>query len=369
MPKLTYVSDLFDLTLLNEMIRDGYITDRRHAWMPLSILNYTPKAQIERVWNAATLQCRGLIVDDDGFVLARPFPKFFNLGEPCAPEPPTSAFDVYDKRDGSLGIIYEYAEAGVDHVCVSTRGSFHSDQAAHASAWLRKNRPLWFPSVGLTFLVEIIYPANRIVVDYGNADDLVLIGIVDTESGQMLPYETWTQYWPGTIVPKYDRAPIEWLQNNERANAEGYVLYWPKENVRLKVKHEEYKRLHKLLTNITERTIWEQLSNGQNIDYMLDCVPDEFYQWARGVAANLQEQYEAVKTASTVRYLDALRFVNDVAAPGSREHRKLFAMATEGFDDRGVLFAMYDNRPYDELIWKSIKPPHTKPWKEDNTDA
>lgn len=38
-----------------------------------SMYNYTAKAQYDKLWNEVTLQCRGLILDGDGNVVARPF--------------------------------------------------------------------------------------------------------------------------------------------------------------------------------------------------------------------------------------------------------------------------------------------------------
>ena len=42
------------------------------------IYNYSRSCTLEGVWNEATLQCRGIIVDKDYNILARPFEKFFN---------------------------------------------------------------------------------------------------------------------------------------------------------------------------------------------------------------------------------------------------------------------------------------------------
>src|SRR5690606_26325973 len=103
---------------------------QRHATLPLSILNYTEKAQWDRVWNPVTLTCRGLILDDDNEVVARPFGKFFNLADHEQDDPRLGwPCDVYEKLDGSLGIAYRYG----DHVGIATRGSFDSEQAQWAT--------------------------------------------------------------------------------------------------------------------------------------------------------------------------------------------------------------------------------------------
>ena len=91
---------------LQSMIDEQYIKVQKHPEEDLYIYNYTAKAQYERVWNEWTLQCRGLIMDADQKVVARPFPKFFNLGEIEGQVLPKESFEVYEKMDGSLGILY-----------------------------------------------------------------------------------------------------------------------------------------------------------------------------------------------------------------------------------------------------------------------
>lgn len=42
---MTTTSDLFDQELLGEMVAGGYVRTQQHPTLPLSILNYTEKAQ------------------------------------------------------------------------------------------------------------------------------------------------------------------------------------------------------------------------------------------------------------------------------------------------------------------------------------
>jgi RNA ligase len=54
----TRISDLFDVAELETLINDGYVRRQVHPSAPLSILNYTEKAQYERVWTDVTRRCR-----------------------------------------------------------------------------------------------------------------------------------------------------------------------------------------------------------------------------------------------------------------------------------------------------------------------
>lgn len=103
-----------------------------------------------------TKACRGLIVDAENWIVQRPFEKFFSIEQ-------LEPFDVYDKLDGSLGILYWVG----DEPAIATRGSFISDQAKRGTEFLRARKDLNLDR-RYTYLFEIIYPENRVVVNYGD---------------------------------------------------------------------------------------------------------------------------------------------------------------------------------------------------------
>ena len=73
--------EYIDEYVLKEMLANGLISSRKHPFAPLTILTYTKECQGERIWNEATEKCRGLIIDDDLNIVARPFKKFYNYEE------------------------------------------------------------------------------------------------------------------------------------------------------------------------------------------------------------------------------------------------------------------------------------------------
>ena len=111
------------LYTLEQYSRTGQLFKQDHRTLPLSIWNYTPEVQYGQLWDEVTLQCRGLVTDKEGNVVAYPFKKFFNIEE--NKHTPTENFEVYEKMDGSLGILFFYEGKWV----VATRGSFTSEQA------------------------------------------------------------------------------------------------------------------------------------------------------------------------------------------------------------------------------------------------
>ena len=69
------------LDTLNKYLEEGLVQKQVHPTLPLTIWNYTPKVQYENLWDEITLMTRGLVVDDLGNIVARPFAKFFNWEE------------------------------------------------------------------------------------------------------------------------------------------------------------------------------------------------------------------------------------------------------------------------------------------------
>jgi RNA ligase len=193
-----------------------------------------------------------------------------NYGDPKAPEvTPETLVHVTRKEDGSLGIGWTYA----GQYGVATRGSFTSDQAKHATAkldgWLKKDID-YAAEVGSTVIWEIVYPENRIVLDYKGRDELIHLGNVNNERGVV-------GFRANVIVDNHWMIPFkEALKLPIPADEEGYVLDILDEKFvmgsngrldshvtttgHLKLKGEEYKILHGLLTNTNARRIWVQLA-------------------------------------------------------------------------------------------------------------
>lgn len=184
-----------DFSKIEQLIAEGFIKCEQHPSADLRILNYTVKTQFGWHWTPETKACRGLIVDGQNNIVQRPFEKFFSIEQLADTPLPLEPFDVYEKLDGSLGILY-WANGSP---AIATRGSFVSDQAKRGTEFLRARSDLNLDRQ-FTYLFEIIYPENRIVVDYGNASDLYLLAIIETATGRELPL----QNIGFPVVKKYD---------------------------------------------------------------------------------------------------------------------------------------------------------------------
>jgi len=210
------------LEKLNEYFEKGLVYKQVHPTLPLTIWNYTEKVQYEGLWDEITLQTRGLVTDDEGNVVARPFKKFFNIEEKKFTA--TEEFEVYEKMDGSLGILFFYEGKWI----VATRGSFTSDQAVKAQEILKSKYIVESIPKGYTTLFEIIYPENRIVVDYGDEESLVVLGMTSRMSGKEMDYDSLLNVHNESgmsVVRRYDGIKdYSFLKNMIADTHEGFVV-------------------------------------------------------------------------------------------------------------------------------------------------
>lgn len=332
---MTTLYDLVDQNELERMMAENRIIKQVHPYLPLTIYNYTNRAQFVNEWTESERVCRGLIVEDGTLdVIARGPSKFFNYGQTGAPYiDPEDKVRVTRKEDGSLGIAWYYDDGKNEHFGIATRGSFTSNQALHASSMLDEDFNYEIREASqdnLTRIFEIVYPENRIVLDYGDRDELIPLGEVGNFTGLI-------EYRDPSIISEHRNS--EWITFSEALafpiphDEEGYVLdvlefvctfsggfYRTIDHVKLK--GEDYKLLHGLLTNTNARRIWVQLAarachkyinsteewnrllhhkaedfmrvdtSKDIVDTFLTNVPDEFYNWVTKKIDSIQDRVD-----------------------------------------------------------------------------
>jgi len=343
-----------DLSTHRELQEQGLISIQKHPEFPLLIHNYTQRCQWDRAWNDITLQCRGLITDLSGKVICRPFRKFFNLGEHTSPEsilPPINwkqSYRVTEKIDGSLGIAYPTPSG---EYRMATRGSFVSEQAIRGTEMLRKLNHYFSPNA--TYLFEIIYPENRIVVDYGGVEELILLDIIDNFTGLSLNREMLEDIaglMSCRAVRRHSLSVEELMRySSNEPNREGVVVLFV-DGTRIKIKLEEYCRLHKLITGVNARHIWEYLRDGKSLEELIDRVPDEFMSWVNRTATDLLCEAARIEESANGIFAEIKQGLGN--AP-----RKEYALAFEPhLTLRPILFLLLDGRPIHQAIWKQLRP-------------
>jgi len=359
-----HFTKMFSQDEMDDQVAKGMVKVTPHPSGKLFIANYTQMAQFTpELWNHVTDQCRGLIFDLDGNVVARGFRKFWNhsdlrhpetLPENFPAEPPT----ITRKMDGSLGILYELD----GEWAVSTRGSFTSEQAMWASKWLKTNcLGIWpagmWPS-GYTPLAEIVYPENQIVVKY-NFSGLVLLALVNIETGEEAErsmLEHYADINEMRVVEQFHR-PLAECVDEDDPNEEGYVAAWPRPGttpLRVKIKYATYCTLHKLLTQTNAVTVWEMLRDGLDLTTLTKDVPAEFRGWIDGLEKRFLGEFKAIENNALAAML---------AYPGEKNitdpaDKKAFALYVTGNHKAvaPIMFAMVEGKKYEPIIWKQIRP-------------
>lgn len=334
---------------LPALIEKKLITKRPHPSLPLSIYNYSPSAQYSPMseWTEAMRDCRGLILDDTGEIVGRPFRKFWNMDQ-VLDQIPMESFTVWEKLDGSLGIVCYYAG---ERVC-ATRGSFESDQAKWLVRFMDHKHESFYPD-GTTYLFEIVFPSNRIVVDYGDTEDAFLLSVMADDATDL--WHVFNNCDRFRKARRFDGisdfAAID--ENPQFAGQEGFVVQWDN-GFRAKLKLAEYKRLHRLITQCSTRTIWEMLRAGSDTQELLDRVPKEFDVWVRQQIYSLNDDFERVTLA-------AMRAFSET--PGKFESRKDFAMWAKQQPNPQLLFSLLDGKDITDAGWKLAEPKWETPFK------
>ncbi len=229
--------------LLNRLVAVGWLHEEKHPSEGLYIYNYTDKCKKEKAWNELTMWCRGLITKDDGEIVSYPLKKFFEY-EQLFPECRAfdKQFEVSEKLDGFLGITY-FVDG---KPYIATRDSFISAPALKGTSIMYTKHLCDITSMceQYTYLFEIIYPNDFLLLNYGNVEDLFLIDIVDSKTGKSVIKQAPSLSFRKIQHKSNDHSLEYYLKINENER-EGLVLKFPN-GERLKVKFSWFKEKFKL---------------------------------------------------------------------------------------------------------------------------
>lgn len=364
---------VIDKKILDEYVRLGKLKVNNHPTLPLFIYKYTPETEFKKDWDNITKMCRGLVIDDVGNIIARPFEKFFNIEDVGMENIPKLPYRIFEKLDGSLIEVFRYK----GEVIIATMGSFQSDQVNSVKAlWFNdcigtlnedNNRKIWRElhnnlsehiKEGFTYLFEFVSPFNQIVVKY-DKPELILLDVLVTDSSDgfgsnlasfLFRANTSIQKCP-EIYFKDINEIIEDKKRSDFANKEGFVIKFSN-GYRIKVKYDEYFRLHKIVSNIKERYVWEYLKDGKTILDFIQNVPDEFMQQIAEWEQSLQASFKAIEEEVGIIYHNHIETLKE------GQPRKFYAQEIIKHPKKfhTILFNMFDGFNYDKFIWKLIEP-------------
>jgi|CXWL01.1.fsa_nt_gi RNA ligase len=333
---------------------------------------YTEKCNYENNWNEINQQARGVIFNRfTGECMARPFHKFFNIGEKentKVANLPNETYEVFDKVDGSLGILYWLG----DKPMIATKGSFESPQAQEAMKILvEKTYDIKLKSFDkdITLLFEIIYPENRntpgamLVTDYGKTRDLMLLAAINRKTNVELSrqeVEKISEKIGFPLVLKYDltiQQMIE-MQKTLPKEREGFVIRFAN-RLRVKIKGDEYMKIHRLLNNLTPLFLWENMKNGRVPMELITEVPEEHKDYANEMITKLEIKY-INKMDTLLNEIDKMHGVGIWGNTKDKAFMKNVGLYIQQFKPiMGGLFfpkLLERNDVVDYLLMKTIRP-------------
>ena len=290
---------------------------------------YTTNTVYSEEWDNVSLHARGIVFDENtGKVLARPFDKFFNLGEMLNSETGELSaigedveehlgfknlsgdykhqkFRVMDKLDGSLGILFWTGA----YWYVKTAGSFESDQAKWANEWFAKNVNQTLLDQSKTYLFEIIYDEDKHPIEY-DFQGMVLLGIIDTDTGveeplsEILRVSDELRIRHAEVIELNDFDEVVEYAKKLPKTKEGVVITF-ENGFKLKVKGDEFLQLQRIFHYLTENVIWENF-----LYETVSASTDLKDAYTEGFVENIPEELVDMKAYARKLHVD---FVSDLA--------------------------------------------------------
>ena len=295
------LEEYLDVNKLTTYISCGLVTARTHKTLPLTIYCYGRTAVYDNVWDEITTKTRGLIVDKDSLIIARPYEKFFSYATEGRSETSSRSVEnterefgppiITEKINGCLGTFYRYNY----HWGIASKGSFHSPHAEFATKWMEdhieKHGKFVYPK-GYTPVFEIICQEIQPHVIKYDHDGLVLLNLINQETGEELGRTETFNY------AKRNHLDITLLTclnlkkalEMDSSASEGYVATYNRPGttpLKIKIKFPTFIK--------NRKTFYEELKLKEQ------SVPDNIYQQVLNTAASIvQESLVKCTTRSEV---------------------------------------------------------------------
>jgi RNA ligase len=159
-------------------------------------------------------------------------------------------------------------------------------------------------------------------------------------------------YWGGVncmpVVPLVTNLSVCQTLEQNIENEEGYVLTWHDENLKVKVKFEDYRKLHRVITGMNENTIQGMLESGQT-EPLYTIIADTDY--PEGFREFLSTTIVTLMTKYTKLYNKAHEVYSTAAANSRKEYAEHF---TKHPTVAPILFGILDKKDIKPIIWKII---------------
>lgn len=353
----TLYQNLLSLTQHNEAF---YFKDYVVEGDTYRVFNYRLASYTDFLEQDA-LEARGItfhIPKNDSFspiCVSRPWKKFFNLGE-C---PFTIGLDLSQvkkmalKEDGSM--IATWYNPITKKFGVKSKQDFYSDQSVMATKFLEQEQNqdlredlIDLAMCGYTVIMELISPANRIVIAYP-ATELRILGIRNTETGEVIfrdsrllvGFPDLKDLWVNEDFPTIP----EFISSvPSQTGLEGYVFTLEK-GLMVKIKTDWYKALHHLKDSVNSPSRLFEAIILETVDDVKTMFPDDEFQLKlisemeaqvipkyNNMVKTVEEFYESYKCLAR----------KDFAIKGQKELGMLFTLAMNKYTGKASESAYKD---------------------------
>jgi RNA ligase len=337
-------------------VDDGFIRSAVTDDGTLAIYTYTDSCTFARKWDEVTMNSRGHVFNiQTGECVARPFAKFFNLGEnemslvSCFDW--NQPYECYEKIDGWMSSLLRHN----GRFEIATRGSFHSTGAVWATNFIQ-TKDLSFLPDEVTLVFELINPEHKIILDYEGMSTLVILAAFNRLTGKEYSreiVENWAKKADLPIVKKYGMLTLAEMQKiqKERENFEGFVIRFA-DGKRVKIKTEWYLARAKIMAHLSPISIWDIMVEGKVPQEYLDSIPEELRPIAEGYATYLEGAFADVHSQMTSFAQGIIDLIG--------KDRKSLALHMQSIKApsviRGVVFSLLDGKSITDKVMEKIYP-------------
>jgi hypothetical protein len=269
-------------------LRELGISIKQHAQYPeLHQFTYSMTESYSVKDHPLVCECRGLMLSADlnWAVVARPFDRFFNLGETGASAIDWSTARIQEKLDGTLMVLYHYANQW--HVNTKNTPGANVAVGDWSITFAELFWRCWTNQYGLdalsvlntdcTYCWELTSAFNR-VVTIADQEKITLIG-ARMNSGAELDVRDFANQFD--VVKHYDfnteQAAVAAAEQLDPLVTEGYVVV-DQQFKRVKIKSPRYVALHCFRFSCSVRNIIENIQKGE-IDELLTYFPEMKQYW------------------------------------------------------------------------------------------
>ena len=324
-------------------------------------------------WARHTLHFRSSLWNNEGKLISASFKKFFNFGEQpdLAPVPATlKGHRLIEKLDGSTLIVSYYK----GKMIARTRGTVDATglDNGHEIEVLKARYPKAFDNKDLrterhSLIYEWVSPVNKIVINYGDAPDLYLIGAISHDGYSLAPQGILNELAQEIGVKRpqafsFDSVPemlagIEALQGQE-----GLCIYTPDGQDIRKVKSAWYLALHRFKENANIETVLDlfvEYGYPAYVDFENKLTTQFDYECLQMVVPFMSRVVDAYKEVQAIKE-GMVRFVEPLRGVPRKDAAQKIIAAYGQTNRASFCFQLLDGKTLDadankKLLWQVLK--------------